>query len=438
MIKLKLFIFFTLLLQLGTANAVSFDCSKAKSYPEKLICKNSELSSMDDDLNAFYKEARNKFQNEKQFKKLTTELWNKREKCTTEICVREWYSDAFVFYGELINDNKKNQSELLSKQHSFIEIVSKAQRDSANAKNDMVRGGIKSIRDDDICKLLGSQTIKNWTGVVKNLDANGDGWGILEVEIAHGITLQTNNNSFTDINENTLINPASDLFQKASSLSIGQSVVFSGSFISKYGQCALERSVTLNGGLSSPEFIFKFSDISRGDENTSYNLEEVTREQELLLREMKNDMKNDMKDEDGIKVVSDMKKIYAIKNISPVIQWACVEKWGLYNIDKAEEKGDEIILNLSAYVNENYKQVLRATFNDKNLSKLIPRDRSNIKNFFAPNNTYFITYAACSNKEDKLVDAYLFMSNKEKESLSPDGEKTISNMKNKMAEKGYY
>ena len=52
MIKFKLFVVFAFLLQIGTANAVSFDCSKAKSYSEKLICSNSELSELDDKLNS--------------------------------------------------------------------------------------------------------------------------------------------------------------------------------------------------------------------------------------------------------------------------------------------------------------------------------------------------------------------------------------------------
>lgn len=322
----------------------------------------------------------------------------------------------------------------LDKQQSFIHIVSKAQRDSANAKNDMVRGGIKSIRDDEICKILASQEIKNWTGVVKKLDANGDGWGILEVEIANSITLQTNNNSFTDRNENTLINPASDLFQKASSLSVGQPVVFSGSFISKYGQCALERSMTLNGGLSGPEFIFKFSDILQGDGNSLSISDKVISEQKEFLTKMEDDMRRS----DSIKVVSDQEGVYALKNVSPVNDWGCVEKWGIYNLDDIQNNDDEMALNISAYANEKYKQIVRATFNDEKLKELDVNGITRIKKFFTPGNAYFITYAACPNEEIKLVDAYLFMSKKETENLPLDAGKAIKNMKSKMASKGYY
>lgn len=49
-----------------------------------------------------------------------------------------------------------------------------------------------------------------------------------------------------------------------------------------------------------------------------------------------------------------------------------------------------------------------------------------------------MTYAACSNNEYNLVDAYLFVSNKERENLSPEAEKATNDMKKKMAAKAYY
>ncbi|HFO7640998.1 TPA: lysozyme inhibitor LprI family protein, partial [Escherichia coli] len=84
MSKLKLFVVFTFLLQIGTANAVSFDCSKAKSYSEKLICNNSELSELDDKLNSLYQKVKLESTDKKAFRKIVSDLWNEREKCKTE------------------------------------------------------------------------------------------------------------------------------------------------------------------------------------------------------------------------------------------------------------------------------------------------------------------------------------------------------------------
>lgn len=435
MSKLKLFVVFPFLLQIGTANAVSFDCSKAKSYSEKLICSDRELSEQDDELYILYKEAKTKYSDKSEFKKITTSLWNEREKCNSEDCVRDWYEAAKLKYADL-KKNTKSNSKTDNTQHEFLSSVLKAQKASKNVKNDMILGGIKVERDLEICKALRNKEVKNWTGTVKLLNANKDGAGVLWVDIADNVTLKTLNNDAPELGIHTLIQPGSELFKKASNLEVGDKVTFSGEFIYTDKQCAAETSITLYGGVSRPEFVFKFSNISQSDKNASYNtsLEEVTREQKEILRKMG----DDMNDVDGIKVVSDTENIYAIKNISPVKQWACVEKWGIYNLDKVENKDDAIILNVSAYVNESYKQELRAIFNGEKLSKLIPVDRARIKKFFAPNNTYFMTYAACSNNEYNLVDAYLFISNKERENLSPEAEKATNDMKKKMAAKAYY
>ncbi|ECG6537098.1 hypothetical protein E2M49_08665 [Salmonella enterica subsp. enterica serovar Frintrop] len=106
MSKLKLFVVFTFLLQIGTANAVSFDCSKAKSYSEKLICSDRELSEQDDELYILYKEAKTRYSDKSEFKKITTSLRNEREKCNSEDCVRDWYETAKLKYADL----KKTQN----------------------------------------------------------------------------------------------------------------------------------------------------------------------------------------------------------------------------------------------------------------------------------------------------------------------------------------
>ncbi|EOX9391791.1 lysozyme inhibitor LprI family protein, partial [Escherichia coli] len=113
MIKFKLFVVFAFLLQIGTANAVSFDCSKAKSYSEKLICSNSELSELDDKLNSLYQKVKLESADKKAFRKIVSDLWNEREKCKTESCVRQWYSNAFREYSSLneINENIINESK---------------------------------------------------------------------------------------------------------------------------------------------------------------------------------------------------------------------------------------------------------------------------------------------------------------------------------------
>ena len=170
------------------------------------------------------------------------------------------YTDSFASKTE-----KKvvQEIQLPLQEKMFIEIVSKAQKDSFSANNDMQKGGIKRERDKSICALMSSLRIENWIGNIKNIDANSDGRGILAIEIAPDIILTTTNNELSDMMLPSLIDPSSALFQTASSMREGQKVEFSGNFFNGIdGDCVFEQSLTLDGKILEPEFVFKFTALS--------------------------------------------------------------------------------------------------------------------------------------------------------------------------------
>jgi hypothetical protein len=110
--------------------------------------------------------------------------------------------------------------------------------------------------------VMPSPSIEKWTGTVETLSSNGDGFGVLSIKIDGDVSVKTWNNSISDVGDHTLIDPNSSVFRKATSLKVGQKVVFSGAFIPSATDCFREGSMTLGGSLRSPEFIFRFSDIS--------------------------------------------------------------------------------------------------------------------------------------------------------------------------------
>lgn len=145
---------------------------------------------------------------------------------------------------------------------AFYEIIKSAQSQNSAASNDMQRGGIKAKRDKAVCNLLKKLKIKDWVGEIATISANSDGKGIVSIALAKGITLQTWNNEYSDMEDKTLLNPDSKIFQEVSSMSVGQMVRFSGSFRPGIeGECVKEGSLRLEGKLSEPEFIFRFSNI---------------------------------------------------------------------------------------------------------------------------------------------------------------------------------
>ncbi|MEQ1964658.1 hypothetical protein ABLB69_16130 [Xenorhabdus khoisanae] len=149
-----------------------------------------------------------------------------------------------------------------AKEQQFIGIVDKAVKSSQEANNDMQIAAIKTDRSSTICRFFrGNLSANDWTGKVKDLNSNRDGKGVIVISLTKEITVRTWNNAFSDSGDNTLINQDTTLFEKAVSLEKGQLVKFSGSFISNEKECIREISVTQNGSMKKPEFLFRFSRI---------------------------------------------------------------------------------------------------------------------------------------------------------------------------------
>jgi len=73
--------------------AASFDCVKAKSRAEILICSDSELSTLDDDLAKIYSKAKSLASSPAEFKAQGEREWKKRETtCIDKQCLLAWYS----------------------------------------------------------------------------------------------------------------------------------------------------------------------------------------------------------------------------------------------------------------------------------------------------------------------------------------------------------
>jgi uncharacterized protein len=102
----KYIILFILIVSLPIYSA-SFDCNKASSLSEMMICNDPELSRLDDELSDIYKQAKKAAANEKQFKQQTQASWTWREKnCQDKECLINWYSNRKITLQKIIDDNK--------------------------------------------------------------------------------------------------------------------------------------------------------------------------------------------------------------------------------------------------------------------------------------------------------------------------------------------
>jgi len=94
MMKINSMFFAAILLLPGLATAASFDCSKARSASEKLICSNADLSRQDDQLAILFAQAKSAANDKKAFRDEQRVAWNWRQKnCSSHACLAAWYQD---------------------------------------------------------------------------------------------------------------------------------------------------------------------------------------------------------------------------------------------------------------------------------------------------------------------------------------------------------
>lgn len=74
------------------ARAASFDCSRAGSANEKTICRDAELSALDDQLGRTYRRAREMAGDVRAFRSASDAQWRWREEnCRDRDCLLAWY-----------------------------------------------------------------------------------------------------------------------------------------------------------------------------------------------------------------------------------------------------------------------------------------------------------------------------------------------------------
>jgi len=91
----------------SSAYAVSFNCQKAKTFIEKAICTNPELSELDDELGSLYQLAVTDNKNPAVFKKQQLGWLKQRDTCQTVDCVKKSYKQRIATLNKY-NNNPDN------------------------------------------------------------------------------------------------------------------------------------------------------------------------------------------------------------------------------------------------------------------------------------------------------------------------------------------
>ena len=148
------------------------------------------------------------------------------------------------------NENQKN----------FIKIINDSRAGFSSSFNDLKVSKLLADRNDLLCR-SSSQIVSNWNGKIKEIKTNMEGKGILSIIIDNGIFIQTWNNAFSDLFDNTLIEINSKVYAQLLELNKGDSIIFSGSFLENSSECFGTQNFTNKSKIIKPEFTFIFSNI---------------------------------------------------------------------------------------------------------------------------------------------------------------------------------
>jgi hypothetical protein len=155
------------------------------------------------------------------------------------------------------------QPQIPQKQLDFTRIVELVQAEYAVAPNELKKSAIRTKRKNLLRSFFNENyTVKNWVGTLAGMETNRQGKAIIYIQLEGSkIKVQTHNNAFSDLGDNTLISQENSLYSTIAEMYVGQQVFFSGKFLPDEQDCVQEISVREEGSMLNPEFIFKFKDI---------------------------------------------------------------------------------------------------------------------------------------------------------------------------------
>jgi hypothetical protein len=149
------------------------------------------------------------------------------------------------------------KAPLPPREADYIRIVEDARRQYLSARSVDGRKNARVEMQSAVHNFMGlAHNAEDWVGVFKNTKKNPLGTQSVEIEISPGVTISTWDNPASDTNYYTLFQQTSPMGKLASSLSIGDEVVFSANLIGAV--VSSDEDMVLR-----PQVIAKFSKLEK-------------------------------------------------------------------------------------------------------------------------------------------------------------------------------
>lgn len=142
MYRIANWVAFTVLLNLAPATfAASFDCSKAQSTVEKMICADAELSRLDDDMTTRYNEALNVQSRSGELRQAQRQWIRERNACLDLPCLKQAYIGRLSTLGQQGRGLEKSSglpgyTLVTALDHQYCISAGRSLRDDIACRND--------------------------------------------------------------------------------------------------------------------------------------------------------------------------------------------------------------------------------------------------------------------------------------------------------------
>ncbi|WP_421579754.1 hypothetical protein [Shinella sp. M31] len=149
-------------------------------------------------------------------------------------------------------------------QLAFLDVVADYQARFRSASSELQQSASRDERRTALLNAFGSRlTVDGWLGTLHKLETNTEGKAIVTIRLAPNVDLKTWNNALSDVMHETMIEKGTPLYTALMEMAVDDPVMVSGSFVHSDQDGAWETSMTIDGSMTAPEFLFHFSTISK-------------------------------------------------------------------------------------------------------------------------------------------------------------------------------
>ena len=150
-------------------------------------------------------------------------------------------------------------------ERAFCDVVSsygqQYKQAESSDENQIKLSQLRMARRQALVAAIARPSVHAWVGELGSLETSGDGTASFSVKLPCGVKIETWNNGLSDISDHTMVAPTSQLYNQLAALKEGDRVKVSGVLVRGGQDGFKESSVSEQGSMEDPEFVFRFSEV---------------------------------------------------------------------------------------------------------------------------------------------------------------------------------